>query len=277
MNITENERIIIMEINELKTNVNNYSAYPVMQNKTKEINTSNIDNIEEQIVSNNTDTFTFSKSSDELTGIYSINSVATTSITITEDNVHKLPTLIAAKRAGISVDSNGSPIIHNNNENKAFYSEMDKIENVTKNIYCKPGYKYSQTTNDYGVTNPKGNCARFALATAKSIKYGGTYTPDKIKMGSNGVNWSSNGAIRKYCDKEEALLAINAQLSLGNPALIYVKSSEGQHWATVTGRNANGSYTIIDPWDGTTRDLTEMEHYTNENDIAGYAIISTIY
>ena len=80
-----------MEINELKTNVNNYSAYPVMQNKTKEINTSNIDNIEEQIVSNNTDTFTFSKSSDELTGIYSINSVATTSITITEDNVHKLP------------------------------------------------------------------------------------------------------------------------------------------------------------------------------------------
>lgn len=101
-----------MEINELKTYVNNSSAYPVMQNKTKEINTSNIDNIEEQIVSNNTDTFTFSKSSDEL---------------------------------------------------------------------------------------------------------------------------------------------------------------------TVTGRNANGSYTIIDPWDGTTRDLTEMEHYTNENDIAGYAIISTTY
>lgn len=266
-----------MEINELKTNVNNSSAYPVMQNKTKAIDTNNTDSIEEQTVSNNTDTFTFSKSPDEVTGIYSINSIAATSITITESNVYKLPTLLAAKRAGISVDYDGSPLIHNENEYKAFNSEMDKIENVTKSIYCKPSYKYSQTTDDYGVPNPTGNCARFALATAKSIKYGETYTPDTIIMNSSGVDWNSNGAIRRYCDKDEALLAINAQLSLGNPALIYVKSSEGQHWATVTGRNANGSYMIIDPWDGTTRDLTEMEHYTSENDIAGYAIISKTY
>lgn len=65
----------------------------------------------------------------------------------------------------------------------------------------------------------------------------------------------------------------------GNSFTPKVTSRSGtasEHWATVIGKQ-NGEYTIIDPWDGTTRDLTEMEHYTNENDIAGYAIISTTY
>lgn len=257
-----------MTLNGIQTNVNQSSAYPVMQNERKTDDTGI--NVKEQKISNNSDTFTYSNNSEEITGIYSANSVSATSITITENNVYKLPTLLAAKRAGISVDYDGSPIINNNNEYKAFNSEMDKIKNVKKSIYCDSKYKYSQGNDIY-------NCAKYALATAKSIKYGGTNTPSTIKMGSNGVDWNSNGAIRRYCGKDEALLAINAQLSLGNPALIYVNSSEGQHWATVTGRSENGSYTIIDPWDGTSRNLTDMEHYTSEDDIAGYAIISKTY
>lgn len=230
-----------MAINEIQTNVNQASAYPVMQSGAKTINTNGADTAKEQIVSNNTDTFTMSNSSEEVTGIYSPDTASV----------------------------NGT-----NSTNAKSYSISYKSE------YC-----YSQTgTNKYGYTNATSSCATFALATALSIRKDEKITPDQIKTNSStdghGTQWTSHGATKYDCSKEsDVYTAIDKQLAAGKPVLVHAtgKSSSGsssEHWATVVGKKSDGTYRIIDPWDGTEKDLSQMQIYKNSGKLVGYATLS---
>lgn len=193
--------------------------------------------------------------------------------------------MLAAKRAGLNCTSTGSPIINSASESTAFQSELNKIKTSNYSISYKRDYFYSQTGNDYGYTNATSSCATYALATALSIKENRSITPDIINTNSptdgHGTKWGNHGAYSYAASETETLLAIDAQLALGNPVLIHAtgKDSGGndsEHWATVIGK-ANGVYTIVDPYYGDIRSLSNMQIYKNGGSIVGYAIISDKY
>ena len=74
-------------------------------------------------------------------------------------------------------------------------------------------------------------------------------------------------------------MAICAQLSMGKPALIYVKNSSTgkEHWATVVAR-VRGVYYIIDPWNGNRMELANMQVFKDGGaTVSGYAIIGFEY
>ena len=279
-----------MEINELKTNVNNYSAYPVMQNKTKEINIKNTDSIEERAKSNNTDTFILTNNSQNVPGIYSptvsVSNISTkTTGTSIAKVIENIPYSLAAKRAGLSVDYTGMPSINGSADAQKYNAELNKIRNVSKKLTCNSAYRYSQKDNSYGYNNALASCSTYALATAISMRDGKTITPKSIVTNSStdgqGTSWSSHGAYKVDCNEQQAFLAIDAQLSLGNPVLIHTNGKDkfgkpSEHWATVIGKQ-NGEYTIIDPWDGKEHPLSEMQIYKNGGSVIGYAVVSNKY
>ena len=49
-----------------------------------------------------------------------------------------------------------------------------------------------------------------------------------------------------------------------------------EHWATIIGKE-NGKYQIIDPWDGTKRNLDQMEIYKNNGSVLDYVILTNEY
>ena len=49
-----------------------------------------------------------------------------------------------------------------------------------------------------------------------------------------------------------------------------------RHWATIIGKE-NGKYQIIDPWDGTKRNLDQMEIYKNNGSVLDYVILTNEY
>lgn len=49
-----------------------------------------------------------------------------------------------------------------------------------------------------------------------------------------------------------------------------------QHWATIMGKE-NGKYQIIDPRDGTKRNLDQMEIYKNNGSVLDYVILTNEY
>lgn len=237
----KNERKIIMAINEIQTNINQTSTYGIMQTTVKTNEVSKTGTTEEQIVSKKIDTFTMSNSSEDISGIYSPETV--------------------------SVNST-------NSTNGTAYSISYKSE------YC-----YSQTgSNNYGYSNAKSSCATFALATALSIRNDEKITPDQIETNSStdghGTKWASHGAKKYDCSKEsDVYTAIDKQLAAGKPVLVHAtgKSSSGsssEHWATVVGKKSDGTYRIIDPWDGTEKDLSQMQIYKNSGKLVGYATLS---
>lgn len=187
-----------MTLNGIHTNVNQPSAYPVKQNEEKTADT-NIA-VKEQEVSSTADTFTHSSNMEEFTGIYSHNtaSINATGGTTTAKVIKNIPYSLAAKRANLSVNSQGMPIISSASEGIAYNNELNKIRNVSKNIYCNPNYRYSQTENSYGYSNATSSCATYALATAISIRDGKQITPKDIDTNSStdghGTKWSSHGA-----------------------------------------------------------------------------------
>ena len=231
-----------MAINEIQTNVNQSTAYPVMQSEIKATDTTAVDAATEQDVSkNNTDTFTLSNGAEETTGIYSPNAV--------------------------SINST-------NAANGTAYS-----------ISYKPEYCYSQTgSNNYGYTNATSSCATFALATALSIRKGEQITPDQIETNSStngqGTKWASHGATKYDCTSEaDVYSAIDKQLAAGKPVLVHAtglnsKNQSSEHWATVVGKKSDGTYRIIDPWDGTEKDLSQMQIYKNSGKLVGYVTLS---
>lgn len=223
---------------------------------------------------------------DEATPSQSIQSSNSATNTATTDTQRRnIPYMLAAKRAGLNWTSSGSPIINSSSDFQAYQKQMNLIRtlNYTVPNSRNGNYYYSQTgSDDYGYDNPKSSCATYALATALSIKNNTMIKPNEIVTNSSsdghGTNWSKHGAYAYSASEEETLLAIDAQLCLGNPVLIHAtgKNSAGEdseHWATVVGKD-NGTYKIIDPYYGDYRDLDDMQIYKNSGQIVGYAIIS---
>ncbi len=229
-----------MAINEIQTNADQASAYPVVQNEVKTTDTNVVDTATGQAVSNNTE-FTLSNSTEETTGIYSPNAASVNGTNATNGTSYSIP---------------------------------------YKSEYC-----YSQTgSNNYGYTNATSSCAAFALATAKSIYENKKITPDQIKTKSstNGYisSWADNGATKYNCSNEsDAYKGIDHQLAAGKPVLVHAtglnsKNQSSEHWATVVGKDSNGKYTIIDPWDGKEHPLSEMQIYKNSGKLVGYVTLS---
>lgn len=110
-------------------------------------------------------------------------------------------------------------------------------------------------------------------------------TPDQISTESEtdgqGTRWGDHGAYEISASEESTLFAVDAQLQLGNPVLIHATGTDmngdaSEHWATVIGKK-DGEYTIIDPYYGDVRSLSDMQIYQNNGSIVGYAIISNKY
>lgn len=55
-----------------------------------------------------------------------------------------------------------------------------------------------------------------------------------------------------------------------------VNGYSSEHWATIIGKE-NGKYQIIDPWDGTKRNLDQMEIYKNNGSVLDYVILTNEY
>lgn len=111
-------------------------------------------------------------------------------------------------------------------------------------------------------------------------------TPDQIDTNSStdGTNpkWANHGATSIAASEYNALLAVDTQLQLGNPALIHINGKDvaindnDQHWVTVIGKKDN-DYVIIDPWDGKEKMLSDNSMYTDGGSIAHYVILSNEY
>ncbi len=279
-----------MNITALEQNVNqNYTASVATKPANNIVKAKNIQSVENENTSLNTDNFALSERSAENAGIYSPKALAKSSAvgyagTTTAKKIENIPYSLAAKRAGLSVDSDGMPRINGSSDYNQFNAEMNKIRNVNKKISCKAEYRYSQTGNSYGYTNATTSCATYALATAVSIREGKAITPKDIVTESStsghGTSWSSHDAYKvENCSEQNVLLAVDAQLSLGNPVLIHATDSYGSgHWATVIGKDSNGEYTIIDPYYGEECKLSEMQIYKNQGGkLDQYVVVSNKY
>lgn len=259
------------------------------------------------LVKTNEDTFNHSVS--ETAGIYSpetiakgassVNSTtAATSTASTDRQRRNIPTLLAAKMAGLKTDYLGGVIVSGKSDADALNRAYATIHGDHPRLSYNSAYRYSQSDpkNPYKNPEPKVSCCTFAFATALSIMYHKEITPDKIKtVEGHGYVDDETAATSIWTTKDskykaykivgssgsETLGGIDAQLQLGNPVLIHTdgKDSKGQdseHWATVIGKE-NGRYRIIDPWDGTERWLEDMEIYKNGGSILEYTILSDKY
>lgn len=198
-------------------------------------------------------------------------------IATTNTQKENIPYSLAATRAGLRVSNTGTPIINGASDATAYNNQLNIIKNVSVNITCPESYRYSQTgTISYGFSDPESCCAAYALATAKSIISNTQITPKDLSTNDGYISsWDNNGAFRKYTTADASYLAICAQLSMGKPALIYVKNSSTgkEHWATVVAR-LNSVYYIIDPWNG---NRTELSNIQVGGTVSGYAIIGFEY
>ncbi len=230
------------------------------------------------------DSFVHSESMSKVT--YTPKTAYSTTNTADTDVLRKkIPQLLAAKMAGLSSYSNGNPIISNAMDRRKYEIAMDTIKGNHEGISYKEEYCYSQTGYDYGYTNALSSCATYALATALSIKNDTAITPDQISTNSktdgHGTRWGNHGAYSISASESETLLAVDAQLQLGNPVLIHATGSDSkgnpsEHWATVIGKK-DGNYTIIDPYYGSVCSLDEMQIYKNNGKLTGYVILSNEY
>lgn len=262
------------------------------------------------LVKTNEDTFNHSVS--ETAGIYSpetiakgassVNSTtAATSTASTDRQRRNIPTLLAAKIAGVRVTEMCNVIVTGKDDADAMNRAYAIIQGDHPRMSYNSTYRYSQIGgNSYGKTNPRKACAAFAFATALSIKYKRKITPDQVTTNSQGYmneycdspkeqdpvwewKWEGGTAYRIHSSQTEAstFAGIDTQLQLGNPVLIHTdgkdsKEEDSQHWATVIGKE-NGRYRIIDPWDGTERWLEDMEIYKNGGSVLDYVILSDKY
>ena len=287
------EMNVFMVVNSNLTNFNKKNALSIFQKGTLQLNqTSKLSKLATNAKSINADTFKKANSAEE-TGIYSTSSVKENSAvpyavggTTPAPKIENIPYSLAAKRAGLSVySSTGMPIFNSASDTERFNTQLNNIRNVSKKLSYSSSYCFSQKGYNYGYTNADTSCATFALATAISIRDGKIVTPKEIKTDSDtsghGTKWGEHGAYKVDATESATFLAIDAQLSLGNPVLIhatgYNSSGEAsEHWATVIGKQ-NGVYTIIDPYDGKEHTLDEMQIYKNRGQIVGYAVVSDLY
>ena len=231
-----------INLNNSTISTNNYGKTGNLRNSESKVTERNLSQQNAETKSANVDTISFSGSSKANIGIYSKTASS------------------AAKLSGVKAKAN----------NKNY-----------PNLPVRDEWKYAQSKNSYGYTNAKSSCATYALATALSIRDSRTITPDQIETTSktNGHNpkFSNYGAKTYNASRTEALAHIDQQLASGKPALIHTSGKDAsgnnsEHWATVIGKN-NGNYTIIDPWDGKQKDLSQMVIYKNGGSIIGYGTV----
>lgn len=203
-------------------------------------------------------------------------------LSVDEDILH-IPQRLAAKLSGAALNSNYQPA-----SNYAGYdAAMKAITGSHANFTIPSGLKYKQA--------PK-QCARYALLVAWSIYKGKAASISEIYVNEDDyATWGSAygtattvqsmstiPAYQADVTENDILLAIDAQLQMGRPALIQVyNASIGDfHWATVIGKDNSKNtvgekYTVADPATGTKVKLTNMAYYPNGGKIVGYAILST--
>lgn len=198
-----------------------------------------------------------------------------------------IPQRLASLISGVALTSNYTPIYsHGATDVAAYQSAMNKIKGYHSTIYCPQDYRYAQKTDTYfGGDADKWMCSAYAIATAKSIYDGKQWFPNDVACDTvNGAYWEEVTKVdvgdNPDLTEDEILLAIDAQLEMGKPALIQAKrnSDGGLHWAVVIGKSSSGGtvgsrYTIIDPWNGSQCSLGEMMYYRDGGTFVGYAIL----
>ena len=208
------------------------------------------------------------------------------------DEIRHIPQRLASLMSGVQLTSNYTPIYSGGATSVAAYQNaMNQIKGSHSNLYYHSDWCYSQKdiNADYSTSNPSWSCPTYALATALSIMNKARITPKSIAdqdgTDGTGTKWNNHGAIVVTSDlasgltESEILLAIDAQLEMGRPAIIHVYTIDAvQHWATVIGKDntktsVGEKYTIIDPANGTKCSLNQMAYYNGSN-IEGYAILS---
>jgi hypothetical protein len=174
----------------------------------------------------------------------------------------------AAKRAGISVGTNGQPRISGSNDYTKYNNAKRSIEET---YWCQTG-EWENLSGD-----GSQECARTALATMASINSDSVVTPNKTTANMNSVrvygypypveggysyNYNAvNGSdigCHTYGFKNESdlLEAINTELSQKRSVEVKVttKATERMHWVTITGtkdgKQAKSFRDLmgVDPW-----------------------------
>lgn len=196
-----------------------------------------------------------------------------------ELKIRKIPQRLAAKKAGVEVSpATYEPRINNPTDAAAYQRALNEIKG-NHNIPFKTDYCQNQGNSR--------QCASYSIAIAKSIIAG-----KKIPQSEIGDNpdFATNGATRIWktaandgLTENEILLAVDAQLTMGRPAIVQCRkdgnyqSKENAHWAVVVEKTGS-QYKIIDPI--TTKEgawtcwLSEMQWYNSSIGLTGYAIFS---
>ena len=196
-----------------------------------------------------------------------------------ELKIRKIPQRLAAKMAGVNVGSTYEPIINNQTDAAAYQKALNEI---TGNHSISFKTEYCQNQGD------SGQCASYSIAIAKSIIEGKLIPQSEI---GDNPDFATHGATRIWktaandgLTESEILLAIDAQLTMGRPAIVQCRkdsnysSKKNAHWAVVVSKSGS-QYTIIDPittkegsW---TCSLSKMQWYNSSIGLTGYAIFST--
>lgn len=166
-------------------------------------------------------------------------------------------------------NSGNNVLIGNVAENVNFVAIAKKAEAEIKEA------KINKDTFEYRTT--ESTQTYFPDLISKSVNSASSINAASPNDGTN-TKWENHGATRITANEEDALLAVDAQLQLGNPAIVRLYSPlTDQHWVTIIGKKDN-DYTIIDPYDGKEKLLSNNIHY-KENDgyITDYVILSNEY
>ena len=161
-----------------------------------------------------------------------------------------------------------SDIVESKGDDVVMYVDGQRVGG----LYVDPAYYYDQSLNNGEFFDSSTSaCAAYAFATALSIKHGTQITPGDVRAyESNGKIWDwaadKAGSVytgtKGYGSESEVFDAIDTAIDNGDPIVVHCKSYEGEHWATVIGKDVDGDYLVIDPWGGTQCKLSEMQHYT---------------
>lgn len=172
----------------------------------------------------------------------------------------------AAKKAGVSLSSEGNPNINSGWESSTYYGDISRINNC---FYCQTG-GWTSLPDD-----GSNACGRTAVATMVSINSGYTVTPNDTTgngnkltgiyvNGSNKPLTSSDayktstgagtGLCQYYCGSKNGVIsAINNELKNGRSVMVKT-TVNGEHWVTVTGTKDGElaesfeDFVGIDPW-----------------------------
>lgn len=275
-----------MTINGIQTNANQASAYPVMQNEVKATDTNITDTAKEQAVSNNTDTFTLSNSSEENTGIYSPDTASVNGTNATSSTTSGSNSYIAKKQRqlantyGVTLDSNMKPIVTDTASQTAagrYYAALTKHVNNSVNadyVISQPDRTSCCATSCEMLAKINSNGYASANGTTGVITYKNGNKSETYYRGiGDKTTYSPNqSGFKDYSGltKEELSNIIVSEIDNGRAVQLHTKYQNvntgviNEHWVVVTGYtlNTNGEISVysengreyitglsgVDPW-----------------------------